>query len=603
MGSKGGRAPPPPDPNVVTDATVRGNRETATYNNAMAHGNTVTPYGNQTFTGRVDPTTGATVYDQTITLSPDQQALLDSNNAGALRLGQTATGLLDRVRDAYGQPMDTSGAPQLQGAPTMGQFGGAPQLQGYNQAPGMAGYQGSINASGLPGLMGSAGQQENLNTAGLPGLTGNAGQSDQLNINGPGIQGTLSTDGLSKLFGANDLMGARQQTQDALYGRQAAFLDPQWQQREEATRTRAATQGIVEGSEAWNNLMDAEGRSRSFDYGRARESAIAGGGDELSRLVSIAQGNRGQQFNERQAQGGFQNNAQAQALSQALAQGNFGNNARQTNAAFQNAARGQGFNEAVVGGNFANDARQTNAGFQNAARGQGFNEALAGGNFANDATAAGNRDAMAGAAFNQAAIGQGNADAMAQANFNQNATAANNQAGLQAAAFGNDARAQALQELFALRNQPLNEYSALTSGAQVNAPNFQNPNVSRSADVDAGANINRNYDQRLNIWNAQQQSNNNFLSGLFGLGGAALSNPALFASDERLKTEIERVGDLPQGVGVYDYEYKDEPGKKYTGVMAQEVERVQPDAVSRAANGYRQVDYGKVLAEALRRVG
>jgi hypothetical protein len=475
----------------------------------MAHGNTVTPYGNQTFTGRIDPRTGATVYDQTITLSPDQQALLDSNNAGALRLGQTATGLLDRVRDAYGQPMDTSGAPQLQGAPTMGQFGGAPQLQGYNQAPGMAGYQGSINPSG------------------------------------PGIQGTLSTDGLSELFGANDLMGARQQTQDALYGRQAAFLDPQWQQREEATRTRAATQGIVEGSEAWNNLMDAEGRARSFDYGRARESAIAGSGDELSRLVSIAQGNRGQQFGERQAQGGFQNNAQAQSVAEALARGNF----------------------------------------------------------ANDATAAGNRDAMAGAAFNQAAIGQGNADAMSRANFNQNATAANNQAGLQAAAFGNDARAQALQELFALRNQPLNEYSALTSGAQVNAPNFQNPNVSRSADVDAGANINRNYDQRLNIWNAQQQSNNNFLSGLFGLGGAALSNPALFASDERLKTEIERVGDLPQGVGVYDYEYKDEPGKKYTGVMAQEVERVQPDAVSRAANGYRQVDYGKVLAEALRRVG
>lgn len=487
MGGKSSRAPAPPDPNVVSAAQTRSNQDTASYNNAISHGNTTTPYGSQTFTGRRDPVTGATVYDQNISLSPDQQALLDLNNAGALNLGQTASGLLDRVRGAYAQPMDTSGVPSLQTSPDM-----------QRVAPGQ--YQ------------------------------TNAGQTDQLSVNGPGIQGTLSTDGLAELYGAADLEGVRRQTQDALYGRQAAYLDPQWQRREEGTRTRAANMGIVEGSEAWNNLMDAEGRARSFDYGQARDSAITGGGAEMARLAGIASQNRGQQFGERQAQGNFQNSAQAQALAEALATAGFGNNARLTNA-----------------------------------------------NFANSATGAANSDALA-------------------------AAGANNQSSLAAANFDNNARAQGLEQLYALRNQPLNEYNALSSGAQVNAPNFQNPQNSFTQPTDVAGNINQNYNQRMNIWNAQQQQQNNLFSGLFGLGSAALMSPTVFASDERLKTDIEQVGELPQGVGVYDYEYRDEPGKTYTGVMAQEVEQVQPDAVSIGANGFKQVDYSRVLAEALRRV-
>ena len=53
----------------------------------------------------------------------------------------------------------------------------------------------------------------------------------------------LDTSKAPKLFGADDLLGARQQTQDALYNRQAAYLDPQWQQREEQFRTRMANSG------------------------------------------------------------------------------------------------------------------------------------------------------------------------------------------------------------------------------------------------------------------------------------------------------------------------------------------------------------------------
>jgi endosialidase-like protein len=61
-------------------------------------------------------------------------------------------------------------------------------------------------------------------------------------------------------------------------------------------------------------------------------------------------------------------------------------------------------------------------------------------------------------------------------------------------------------------------------------------------------------------------------------------------SDIRLKHQIKQVGRLPNGLGLYRYQYlwSDTP---YVGVMAQEVEAVVPDAVVRAADGYLRVDY------------
>lgn len=94
---KGGHAPPPPDPNVVSAAQTKSNKDTAAYNNATGHGNTYGPLGSSTYTGRVDPTTGAMVYDQTIKLDPAQQKLLDLQNAQSLHLGQTGNKYLSQI--------------------------------------------------------------------------------------------------------------------------------------------------------------------------------------------------------------------------------------------------------------------------------------------------------------------------------------------------------------------------------------------------------------------------------------------------------------------------------------------------------------------------
>lgn len=79
--------------------------------------------------------------------------------------------------------------------------------------------------------------------------------------------------------------------------------------------------------------------------------------------------------------------------------------------------------------------------------------------------------------------------------------------------------------------------------------------------------------------------------GMLGMTGAF--GPAGWLSDERAKTDIERVGTLDNGLPVYRYRYVF-GGPMMIGVMAQEALEVAPHAVSVRDDGYLQVDYSKV---------
>ncbi len=63
-------------------------------------------------------------------------------------------------------------------------------------------------------------------------------------------------------------------------------------------------------------------------------------------------------------------------------------------------------------------------------------------------------------------------------------------------------------------------------------------------------------------------------------------------SDRRLKTNIKRIGTHPLGIGIYEFDYV--WGEHATGVMADEVKTVMPEAVTRHPSGYDMVDYGKL---------
>ncbi|MCW2286231.1 hypothetical protein M2323_004030 [Rhodoblastus acidophilus] len=72
-------------------------------------------------------------------------------------------------------------------------------------------------------------------------------------------------------------------------------------------------------------------------------------------------------------------------------------------------------------------------------------------------------------------------------------------------------------------------------------------------------------------------------------------------SDERLKENVSPVGELYDGTQVYRYNYKGD-GTPHIGVMAQEIEKKYPDAVTEFG-GLKAVDYGKAtdMASELRK--
>jgi hypothetical protein len=67
-------------------------------------------------------------------------------------------------------------------------------------------------------------------------------------------------------------------------------------------------------------------------------------------------------------------------------------------------------------------------------------------------------------------------------------------------------------------------------------------------------------------------------------------------SDTRLKHDITLIGRLDNGLGFYRFIYNGSD-KAYVGVMAQEVQRVEPDAVVLGRDGYLRVFYDKLGLE------
>lgn len=158
---------------------------------------------------------------------------------------------------------------------------------------------------------------------------------------------------------------------------------------------------------------------------------------------------------------------------------------------------------------------------------------------------------------------------------------------------------QNAQQLFALstaaRDQPLQEFNALRSQSQVQMPSF---NAAPSASVNptnTAAITQQAYQNSLNPYNAQIAANNQTTGGLFGLGGS-LASAAIMASDIRLKENIKYVGQ-EKGHKLYHFNYISDPEKiPYRGVMAHEVDMIDPSAVIKDGEYYK-VNYAKLGIE------
>src|SRR3546814_11223589 len=78
-----------------------------------------------------------------------------------------------------------------------------------------------------------------------------------------------------------------------------------------------------------------------------------------------------------------------------------------------------------------------------------------------------------------------------------------------------------------------------------------------------------------------------------GLAGAAAT---AYASDERVKNVKKKVGETPDGLGLYDYTYKGDDTPQ-PGALAQEVEQARPDAMGPTVHGVKTVNNAKLGME------
>lgn len=151
-------------------------------------------------------------------------------------------------------------------------------------------------------------------------------------------------------------------------------------------------------------------------------------------------------------------------------------------------------------------------------------------------------------------------------------------------------RNQAIQEYNAQRNAPLNEYSALTSGQQIQNPTFSGSQSGNAQAGDIAGATQNAYRGAMDAYNAKvgTQNSNTAAVGSF-LGSAAQA--AMLFSDENLKENIVPNG-TENGHNIYEFNYIGNP-QKYIGVMAQEVEKTHPEAIGEK-DGFKTVNYDAI---------
>lgn len=112
----------------------------------------------------------------------------------------------------------------------------------------------------------------------------------------------------------------------------------------------------------------------------------------------------------------------------------------------------------------------------------------------------------------------------------------------------------------------------------------------------------RNYDTQIaNAERAEEAAKKSKKNALFGGIAQAVGTAASLAifSDERLKQNLICVGRSRNGLNIYLGRYTKESGlddgNLHLFLIAQEVQKIVPEAVVENANGYLMVDYAKAL--------
>jgi hypothetical protein len=214
--------------------------------------------------------------------------------------------------------------------------------------------------------------------------------------------------------------------------------------------------------------------------------------------------------------------------------------------------------------------------------------------------------AQARATFGNAAQQQGFQQAATAGDFRNQALAQQLQQAGTVYGAQNTTRQNYLAEQYAARNQPINEITSLLSGSQVMSPNFVTTPTNQIPTTDVAGLINNRFSQDMQNYQTQSQQYQSLMGGILGLGGSVAGGA--IKSDRRSKENIDRVGTVfaadvdhdEKKLPIYSYAYKDDPtSTRHIGPMAQDVEKIVPDAVT-SIGGRKHIYPDRVMGSILR---
>lgn len=289
--------PQAPDPEKTAAAQTKSNIDTANAQARLNHSNQITPWGSQVWTMGEPGADGTSQWTSTINLSPEQQKLLESSNRISQSMADLGESQLGNVRQTLGTPLN------------------------YNSAPSQVT---NVKTGPLTTSAGYGSIQNDVDMSKVPGLVGGA-----------------------------DLRKTYEDSQKAAYGMQTQYLDKNYGQQNHDLENKLIQQGVLQGSDAWNNEMERLGRQRTFDYNNAFNNSFSTGLQAQSQLYNQGLASNQNAYAQALNNANFHNGAQSQGFGQSFA-----------NAQLNNTAQAQAFGQGV-----------TNANLQNQGRTQAINEA------------------------------------------------------------------------------------------------------------------------------------------------------------------------------------------------------------------------------------
>lgn len=264
MGKSSPQAPAAPDPTATANAQSQSNINTANATASLNHTNQYTPWGSEVYSSTKNPD-GTQQWSSNISLSPDQQKLLDAQNGQSLGLSNLATSQLGNVKDALANPVNFNNAPNVQNNP--------------------------LTSSVTPG----------------------------------NLQNQVDMRGVPKLVGGDALAGAMRDNQGAAYKQQSAYLDNNYAQKQHDLENQLVQQGVTQNSDAWNRAVNNLGEQRTFDYNNAFNNSFSTGLAANNQLYNQGLSSNQNAYGQALGNANFANGAQAQQFSQGLANAGLNN--------------------------------------------------------------------------------------------------------------------------------------------------------------------------------------------------------------------------------------------------------------------------------------